>query len=103
MREIVTGLRMKPILTWAMLWGTLTCVPSFAQETTAGLQGTVKDPSSSSVANATIELSSPALLGTKKTQSDETGKYRFSALPPGEYTITVTAAGFRTAKLTGIA
>src|SRR6202049_2975882 len=75
---------------------------AFAQETTAGLQGTVKDPSGSSVANATIELSSPALLGTKKAQSDEAGKYRFSALPPGEYTMTVTATGFRTFKLTNI-
>ena len=88
----------------AMLLSALTCVPGcFAQETTAGLQGTVKDPSGASVSNATVEVSSPALIGTKKAQSDDAGKYRFSALPPGEYTLGVTAAGFRSFKLVGIA
>ena len=69
-----------------------------AQETTAGIQGAVKDPSGSTVANATVEVSSPALIGTKKTTTDGQGIYRFQALPPGQYTLTVTATGFRTAK-----
>ena len=38
----------------------------FAQETTAGLQGTVKDPSGASVANATVEVTGSSLIGTKK-------------------------------------
>ena len=75
---------------------------AYAQETTAGIQGTVKDPSGASIAGATVEVSSPALLGTKKAQTDGTGGFRFEALPAGEYALSVTAAGFRTSKQTGI-
>jgi Carboxypeptidase regulatory-like domain/TonB dependent receptor-like, beta-barrel/TonB-dependent Receptor Plug Domain len=78
----------------------LPCAP--AQETTAGVQGSVKDPSGASVANATVEVSGPALIGTRKLLTDETGNYRFAALPPGTYVLTVTAAGFRTYKQGGI-
>src|SRR5262245_5613713 len=67
-----------------------------AQETTAGLQGTVRDSSGAVVINATIEVSSPALLSSRKTQTDGAGQYRIVALPPGQYSLTVTAAGFRT-------
>jgi outer membrane receptor protein involved in Fe transport len=75
---------------------------AWAQETTAGVQGTVKDASGGSVANATIEVSGRALIGTRKAQTDATGNYRITALPPGVYTMTVAASGFRTSKLEGI-
>ena len=74
----------------------------FAQETTAGLQGTVKDPSGASVANANIEISGVSLIGIRKAKTDEAGGYRVTALPPGSYTLTVTAPGFRTFKQVGI-
>jgi len=73
-----------------------------AQETTAGFQGTVKDPSGAVITGATIEVSGPQLIGTRQAQTDNGGNYRFAALPPGEYTVTVTAPGFRTYKQTGI-
>src|SRR3954468_24215084 len=39
----------------------LLAIPSaFAQETTAGIQGSVKDPSGAVVANAAVEVSSPS-------------------------------------------
>jgi hypothetical protein len=44
----------------------------FAQETTAGLQGTVKDPSGASVANATVEVSGPS--GSLQDISEFRGK-----------------------------
>ena len=37
-----------------------------AQETTAGLQGVVKDPQGAVVSKATGEVTSPALIGAKK-------------------------------------
>jgi len=80
----------------------LLTLPAFAQETVAGLQGVVKDPSGAVIVNATVELTSPALIGAKKTVTDSTGTYRFAALPPGDYTLTVSATGFRTSKQTGI-
>jgi hypothetical protein len=72
------------------------------QETTAGLQGVVKDPTGAVVANATVELSGPALMTPKKQQTDGTGAYHFTTLPPGVYTLSVTAPKFRTYKQTGI-
>src|SRR5450759_2104620 len=73
----------------------------FAQETTAGLQGTVKDPSGATVANANVEISGASLLGVRKMKTDDSGEYRVTALPPGTYTLTVTAPGFRTFKQVG--
>ena len=73
---------------------------AFAQETTAGLLGTVKDQSGAVVPNATVELTGP--LGNQKTTTDSTGQFTFSKLPVGTYTITVTASGFSTYKRTGI-
>ncbi len=67
-----------------------------AQETTAGLQGTVKDPSGAVIGNATVEVSGTSLIGTRKTQTDSAGSYRISALPSGIFSLSVTAPGFRT-------
>ena len=73
-----------------------------AQETTAGLQGTVKDSSGGTVAKATVEVTSPALIGVKRADTDATGYFRFTNLPPGTYAATITATGFRTNKQQGI-
>jgi len=70
----------------------------WAQETTAGLQGTVKDPSGAIIIKATVEVTSVALIGTKTAETDQAGYFRFANLPPGAYTVTVTATGFRTFK-----
>ncbi|MCU1235642.1 MAG: TonB-dependent receptor, plug, partial [Candidatus Solibacter sp.] len=80
------------------------CSPNaYAQETTAGLQGTVKDASGGAIAGATIELTSPALIGgARKQQTDGSGNYRFASLAPGDYTVVVTAKGFRTFRQVGI-
>jgi hypothetical protein len=73
-----------------------------AQETTAGIQGTVKDQQGAVVSGATVELTSPSLIGTKSTKTDSSGKYQFSALPPGTYELSVTAPNFKTVKQTNL-
>src|SRR5262245_36409197 len=74
----------------------LPLAPLFAQETTGGIQGTIKDPSGAVIPGATIEVVSPALIGKKTSTSDAAGFYHFEQLPPGNYTITVMAPGFAT-------
>ena len=73
-----------------------------AQETTGGLQGTVKDPSGAVVPHAAVAIASASLAGGKEQDTDSSGSYRFANLPPGSYTITVTAKGFKTFKREGL-
>ncbi len=75
---------------------------SFAQETTGGLQGTVKDEKGALVAKAQVELTGTALVGSKTSSTDASGYYRFANLPPGVYVVTVKSAGFATLKREGI-
>jgi hypothetical protein len=74
----------------------------FAQETTGGLQGTVKDPSGAVVAKASVTVTGTTLVGSKALETDSSGYYRFANLPPGVYTLTVTAQGFTELKREGI-
>lgn len=69
-----------------------------AQETTGGLQGTVKDPSGAVIPHAHVVVTGTTLVGSKEVLTDSSGYYRFANLPPGLYTLTVTAEGFETLK-----
>src|SRR6266852_5422812 len=80
----------------------LFCAAAIAQETTGGLQGTIKDPSGAVVPNAKVVVTSTSLVGTKEIETDTAGYYRFANLPPGTYTITVTAKGFKPVKREGL-
>jgi hypothetical protein len=75
---------------------------AFAQETTGGLQGVVKDPSGAVVANAAVELTSSSMVGKKEATTDGSGYYRFANLPPGTYSLLIAAKGFSTEKRGGL-
>lgn len=81
-----------------LLVAVMTLASAIGQETTAGLQGTVHDPSGAVITKASVTASSPALIGVKKVDTDTGGYFRFANLPPGVYTVTVAASGFRTFK-----
>jgi Carboxypeptidase regulatory-like domain/TonB-dependent Receptor Plug Domain len=92
----------KWMLSPAVLISFLILPNGLAQETTAGVQGMVKDSSNASISGATVEVAGPSLIGTRKVTTDEGGNYRITQLPAGVYTVTVSAKGFRTDKLSGI-
>lgn len=92
----------KWLLLSAVLMAVLVLPSAFAQETTTGLTGVVKDPSGAVIANASVEVSGPALIGIRKAETDGGGNYRFGALPNGVYTLIVTAPGFRKHRQVGI-
>jgi carboxypeptidase family protein len=75
---------------------------AFGQETTAGLQGTVKDSTGAVVANAHVAVTGASLTGIKSADTDGSGYYRFANIPPGSYTVTVTAQGFTILKREGL-
>jgi Carboxypeptidase regulatory-like domain len=80
----------------------LLAVNVFAQETTGGLQGTVKDPSGAVISKAQVELTGAALAGKKSLETDNSGYYRFANLPPGTYMVTAKAGGFSELKREGV-
>jgi TonB dependent receptor/Carboxypeptidase regulatory-like domain/TonB-dependent Receptor Plug Domain len=58
------------------------------------VRGIVFDPQHRSIAGANIRLQAKSTDFAQNIQSDSTGHFLFRAIPIGEYTITVEAAGF---------
>jgi len=68
----------------------------FAQNETASLAGRVVDPTGLGVPAAEIQLTRSATGAVRTDKTGASGEYRFDLLDPGDYTIRVTAAGFKT-------
>ena len=64
-------------------------------QTTASLTGqTTTD--GKPLPGVTVTIASPNLQGTRSANTGDSGGYQFSALPPGDYTITFELAGMAT-------
>jgi hypothetical protein len=64
------------------------------------IQGLVHDPQHRPLPGATIKVQAAASDWTQTAQSDANGEFSFSAVPVGDYKITVTHANFDTAAQT---
>jgi hypothetical protein len=73
----------------------LSCSLSFGQSFTATVRGTVNDPSGASVPLASVTITDADRGTSQTTTADEAGRYAITALPPGQYVLTVEAAGFK--------
>jgi hypothetical protein len=72
----------------------LFAIPTFAQFK-ASLQGTVMDAGQAAIADAKVSITNQATGATRETVTSDQGFYRIPELPPGRYTVTVTAPGFK--------
>jgi len=74
------------------------CVSSvLAQSASTGaLAGTVTDASGAVIAGAEVTSTSLATGQTRTTTTDANGLYKFSLLPPGNYSVKFSAKGFKT-------
>jgi hypothetical protein len=68
---------------------------AWGQFDSASVLGTIKDPSGSSVAAASVELRSISKGVTVTRQTDANGNYEFDNVQPGEFAISATAPGFQ--------
>ena len=64
-----------------------------APQATSVLSGTVTDPSGALIPNATVTLSSPGNPGISE-KATSAGRYTFTSLPPGVYTLVAAFPGF---------
>jgi outer membrane receptor protein involved in Fe transport len=71
-------------------------IPSGAQTDVSSLSGVVSDPSSAPVQNAEVRLQNRRTQAARTVKTDESGRFLFALLPPGEYSLEVEAPGFRT-------
>ena len=69
----------------AVMWG---------QSTTSSLIGTVTDTTGAVVVGASVTVTSKATGITYNATADSQGTYRVSQLPPGSYSVNISATGF---------
>src|ERR1035438_8712900 len=88
---------MKNLRSICILWVLLLLTAGFgySQSVNATLLGTVTDSSGAVVPNAKIVLTEVGTGVNRSGQSNESGNYTYPNLPPGQYSVTVEAAGFK--------
>jgi Carboxypeptidase regulatory-like domain len=80
-----------------LLLAVLFCSTSLlSQNLTGSISGTVADSSGAVIPKATVILKSDATQTNRDSISNNAGFFNFAAVPPGSYTLTVSADGFRT-------
>ncbi len=67
---------------------------AFAQRTTGGITGTVKDGTGAVLPGVTVDLTGEYVMGAQSSITNENGVYRFLNLSPGTYNLAFTITGF---------
>jgi len=66
----------------------------FAQGEKGSISGTVSDSSNAVIHGATVTVTAPATGAVRTTNTNDTGFYTVTNLPPGSYEVKVAAQGF---------
>ena len=80
----------------------LTFAIAHAQQLTATLSGTATDQTDARIPGASILVVSDTTGDKRDSKADNDGFWSVTALPPGTYTVTVSAKGFASWRETGI-
>jgi hypothetical protein len=78
-------------------------VSMYSQVTGASLSGIITDASGGAISGAQISVRNTATDITKDTTTDSVGFYTVPNLPPGNYEVKITAAGFTSAVQSNLA
>ncbi len=76
--------------------------PLWAQQTVGTLAGSVLDQAGKVVPNATVTVKNDTGNVTKNATSNEEGHFEVTGLPPGSYSLEVSAPGFAANTRTGV-
>lgn len=83
-----------PVLAF-LLASTMAVPDVMAQTDVSSLSGVVNDPSNAPVQNAEVRLQNRRTQAARTAKTDDSGRFLFALLPPGEYSLEVEAPGFR--------
>lgn len=86
-----------------MVLAAVAATPLFAQNTTADVVGTVTDATGAVVPGASVELTNIDTQEKRVVTSGGGGEYTFTLLKPSRYSLTVTAPGFKSFKISSFA
>jgi hypothetical protein len=88
------------------VWAVMLMVGSFvarAQEVSGSISGTVLDATSASVNGAKVTVTNTDRAQVERTTvTDKVGFYTATSLPLGNYSVSITMKGFKTATITGL-
>ncbi|HEX3662599.1 MAG TPA: carboxypeptidase regulatory-like domain-containing protein [Acidobacteriaceae bacterium] len=99
------GLAMAVVAGMAVGAGPALCAqtaPVPSNPSAGGIRGQVTDPTGAVIPSATVVVRDPAGKVVGKATSDNGGVYAIHGLPPGKYSVTVTAQGFASYSAAGI-
>src|SRR5215472_10397820 len=85
-----------------ILLAAVSAVIAFSQAVNGSLLGTIMDSSGGTVPNAKVTITETQTGFSRATNTNESGNYTFSDLPPGTYTITAEQPGFKRASRLGV-
>src|SRR5436305_1435390 len=68
---------------------------AIAQSDNGTINGTVADPSGAVIPKATVTVKNQATGAERSEVTNEAGLYSITNIPPGAYTVTVIASGFK--------
>ena len=71
--------------------------PAMSQEVTAGIVGTVSDPSGAPIKDATVTATDTERGVVRTAKTNDAGAYNLTRVPVGNYSVRVAAPGFQTA------
>lgn len=75
---------------------------AWGQEFRATLTGRVVDPSDAPIPNGAVSVVNEQSNSSYSAKTDTHGNYTVPLLPPGSYSVTVTAPGFKVSKRSGV-
>lgn len=89
-------------LTAVVALGSYVVLPAAAQTSSGEVSGTVLDPSGASIPNGAVVLTGQSTNVSRTAATNSDGHFVFTNVLPGLYSVSVSAAGFKTSTQTGI-
>src|ERR1700690_833881 len=81
-------------IAYALILVLATTAVAWSQVITAAVEGRITDVAGAAVSGATLKLANTATGAVSAAKTSADGAYGFPLLPPGEYNLSVQAAGF---------